>query len=558
MLQGQPVIILREGTERDTGKSARHNNIAAAVAVAEAVRSTLGPSGMDKMLVDSLGEVVITNDGATIMKELEVEHPAAKMLVEVAKTQDNEVGDGTTTAVVLAGELLKRSEELVDKNVHPTVIAAGYKMAQEHGMVLLNKMAIELDRKDSRSLKSIAETAVTGKNVGGNPSIIADLAVKAVMAVTEESNGVVKADTENIKVEKKHGAAVSDSQLIQGIVIDKERVQSRMPEYVDGAKIALISQALEIKKTEVSSSIQIREPSQIQKFLDQEEKSLHEMADMIINAGANVVICEKGISESVQYYLSKQGIYAVQRAKKSDMEKLARATGGRLVANLRDITSKDLGHSARVEQRKVSDEDMTFITGCKNPRSVTVLLRAGTEHVVEELERAFNDAIRVVSAATEDGKMLPGGGAVEIALSLKLRDYASTVGGREQLAVEAFASALESIPRTLAENAGLDPIDTILELKTRHSAKNSSNTEGISVDGGKIKDMVRAKVLEPLRVKKQALASATEVAVMILRIDDVIAAKRGSESAAPPGGAGGMPPGMGGMGGMGGMPPGMM
>ncbi|MBX8631853.1 MAG: TCP-1/cpn60 chaperonin family protein [Thermoplasmata archaeon YP2-bin.285] len=553
MLQGQPIIILREGTERDTGKSARHNNIAAAIAVADAVRSTLGPSGMDKMLVDSMGEVVITNDGATIMKELEIEHPAAKMLVEVAKTQDNEVGDGTTTAVILAGELLKRSEKLVEMNVHPTVIAAGFKMAQEKATEMLLKMAIEVGRKDSKTLKSIAETAVTGKNVGGDTSLIADLAVRAVLSVVDDTGSAVRADTDNIKVEKKHGAAVSDSQLIQGIVIDKERVHPRMPEFVENANIALVNQALEIKKTEVSSSIQIKDPSQIQRFLDQEESSLKEMADTLIKSGANVVICEKGISDSVQHHLSKAGIYAVQRAKKSDLEKLAKATGGKIIANVRDITQKDLGHSARVEQRKVSDEDMTFVTGCRNPKSVTVLLRAGTEHVAEELERAFNDAIRVVAAAIEDGKMVPGGGAVEIALALKLRDYASSVGGREQLAVEAFAESLEILPRILAENAGLDPIDTILELKTRHSSKESAHSEGISVDGGRIKDMVKSKVLEPVRVKKQVLSSATEVAIMILRIDDVIAAKKGSGAGQPP--QGGMPPGMGGMPGM---PPGMM
>ncbi len=553
MLQGQPIIILREGTERESGKSARHGNIAAAIAIADAVRSTLGPSGMDKMLVDGLGEVVITNDGATILKELEVEHPAAKMLVEVAKTQDNEVGDGTTTAVILAGELLRRAETLVDKNVHPTVIAAGYTIAQDKATEFLEQMALKIDRTDLKALKNIAETAVTGKNVGGDTDYVADLAVRAVVAILDESSGKIKADTGNIKVEKKHGAAVSDSQLIQGIIIDKERVHSRMPQYVDDAKIALIGQALEVKKTEVSSSIQIRDPGKLQLFLDQEEQTLKEMADRITSVGANVVICEKGISDIVQHYLSKSGIFAVQRAKKSDMEKLAKATGGRIIANVRDIVDKDLGKAKRVEQKKVSEEDMTFVTGCKNPKSVTVLLRAGTEHVVEELERAFNDAIRVVSVAVEDGKMVPGGGAVEISLSLNLRSYASSVGGREQLAVEAFAEALEILPRTLAENAGLDPIDVLLELKTKHSAAGSKHLDGISIDDGKIKDMIKAKVLEPVRVKKQALASATEVAIMILRIDDVIAAKKGAGGMPPGGMPQGMPPGMGG-----GMPPGMM
>ncbi len=552
MMAGQPIIILREGTERESGKSARQSNIAAAIAIADAVRSTLGPRGMDKMLVDSLGEVVVTNDGATILKELEVEHPAAKMLVEVAKTQDNEVGDGTTTAVILAGELLKRAGELADKNVHPTVITLGYKIAEDKAFKLLDEFAISVKPDDVQMLKNVAATAISGKNVGGGNEYLADLAVKSVRMVAEKVDDSYRVDTDNIKIEKKHGGSVSESEIISGFVIDKERVHPRMPSIVKEARIALITQALEIKKTEVSSSIQIKDPSQIQKFLDQEDETLKEMADQITSAGANVVICEKGISDSVQHYLAKAGIYAVQRAKKSDMEKLARATGGKLIANTRDLGKPDLGYAKEVEQRKISTEEMTFITGCKDPKSVTVLLRGGTEHVVEELEAAFTDAMRVVAVAVEDGKVVPGGGAVETHISMRLRDFSSSVGGREQLAVDAFATALEYIPRTLAENSGLDPVDLLLELKSRHSKGKGVCYDGISVEDGKIKDMLKLKVIEPVRVKRQAISSAAEVANMILRIDDVIASKKGGA------GPGGAPPGAGGMGGMGGMPPGMM
>lgn len=549
-MAGQPIIILKEGTERESGKSARQSNIAAAIAIADAVRSTLGPRGMDKMLVDSLGEVVVTNDGAKILKELEVEHPAAKMMVEVAKTQDNEVGDGTTTAVILAGELLKRAGELADKNVHPTVITAGYKLAEEKAFELLDKVAIDITADQTGLLKNVAETAISGKNVGGGNEYLAELSVKSVKMVAEKVGDGYSVDTDDIKIEKKHGASVSESEIVSGLVIDKERVHPRMPARVEDARIALITSALEIKKTEVSSSIQIKDPSLIQKFLDQEDETLREMADSIVAAGANVVICEKGISDTVQHYLAKAGIYAVQRAKKSDMEKLSRATGGKLVANIRDLGKSDLGKAKEVEQRKISNEEMTFITGCRNPKSVTVLLRGGTEHVVDELEAAFTDAMRVVAVAIEDGKVVAGGGSVETYISMRLRDYSSGVGGREQLAVEAFATALEYIPRTLAENSGLDPVDLLIELKSRHARAKGACYDGIAVEEGKIKDMLKAKVLEPIRVKRQAIASASEVANMILRIDDVIASKKGAGGS--PGGMppGGMPPG--------GMPPGMM
>ncbi|MEM3851595.1 MAG: thermosome subunit beta [Methanomassiliicoccales archaeon] len=547
MMSGQPVLILKEGSQRETGKTALHNNIKAATVIADAVRTTLGPYGMDKLLVDSLGDVTVTNDGATILKELEVEHPAAKMIVEVAKTQDSEVGDGTTTSVVLAGELLRRAEELVEKNVHPTVITSGYSKAAEKAREFLSQIAVNIDPSDKRMLANVAETALSGKNIGGANDYIADLAVRSVLAVAEDVNGEKRADIKRIKVEKKHGADVRSSELIEGVLIDKERAHPRMPELVEKAKVALITQALEIKKTEISSSIEIRDPTKIQAFMDEEEKEQKEMADRIIASGANVVICEKGISDVVQHYLARNGIYAVQRAKKSDMEALARATGGRLVANIRELSKSDLGEAGLVEERKVSSDAMTFVTKCRHPKSVSVLLRGGTEQSVNDYERAFNDAIHVVALVVEDGKVVPGGGAAEIEISMRLRKYSAEIGGREQLAVDAYATSLEYIPRTLAENAGKDPVDTLIDLKSRHS-KEAGRYDGISSDDGKIKDMVKAKVLEPLRVKRQAIASATEVASMILRIDDVVAAKRPTdEEKKGPGGQSGMP----------GMPPGM-
>lgn len=547
MMSGQPVIILKEGTQRETGRSALHNNIAAALAIADAVRSTLGPYGMDKMLVDSLGDVTVTNDGATILKELEIEHPAAKMIVEVAKTQDSEVGDGTTTAVVLAGELLREAQELVDKNIHPTIVSTGYMGAKEAAEKILEGIAIET-KGDSKYLQYVGLTSLSGKNVGGQNEFLADLAVKAVREVAEERDGRQYVDVKRIKVEKKHGASILSSELVQGVVIDKERVHPRMPELVDNAKIALITQALEIKKTEISSSIEVRDPMKLQQFLDEEEKEQRDMAEKLISAGANVVICEKGISDVVAYYLSKNKVYAVQRAKKSDMEALSKATGGRLVANLRDFSERDLGSAKKVEERKVAGDSMTFVTGCRNPKSVSVLLRGGTEHSVNDYERAFNDAVKSVAAAFEDGKVVAGGGSAEIEVAMRLRDQSTKVGGREQLAIIAFADALEHIPRVLAENAGKDPVDSMIELKSKHSGNREGAYFGVSADDGKIKDMTKAKVFEPLRVKRQAIASATEVACMILRIDDVVAAKKPEEKGGGSGGAGGMP---------GGMPPGM-
>ena len=550
MLGNQSIIILKEGTESTRGKTAHNNNIMAARAVADAVRSTLGPKGMDKMLVDSMGDIVITNDGATILKELDIEHPAAKMVVEVAKTQDNECGDGTTSAVVIAGELLKKSEALIEANIHPTVISNGFRLAAQEAQKILKNIGFAVSPTDKKMLRLVANTAMTGKGVGGERDILSEIAVEAVTSISEKSDGVWTADIDNIQVEKKHGGSVADTKLIKGIILDKERVHPRMPRVLKNAKIALIDSALEIKKTEVEAKIQIRDPAQMQKFLDEEERTLKEMVDKVKKSGANVLICEKGIDDLSQHYLAKEGIYAVRRVKRSDMEKLSKATGAKIITNLDDLKQSELGAAEQVEEVKIADSDMTFVTGCKNPKAVSILVRGGTEHVVDEVERALHDALKVVSVAIEDGVAVPGGGAPEIELAIKLRDYGQSVGGREQLAIEAFAEALEIIPWTLAENAGMDSMDIVIELKNAH-AKKSGRNFGVNVLEGKVSDMLIAKVIEPLRVKTQALESATEVASMILRIDDVIASKKGAMPSGPPGGPGGM-------GGMGGMPPGMM
>jgi len=545
----QPIIVLREGTERAKNKEAQFNNIAAARAVADAVRSTLGPKGMDKMLVDSLGDVVITNDGVTILKEIDVQHPAAKMVVEVAKTQDNECGDGTTTSVILAGELLKKAESLIEQNIHPTIIASGYRMAADKAMEILDTVAVEVTPDNVEMLKKIARTAMTGKSVGGQREFLADLAVKAIKMVAEKKNGKFEVDVENIKVEKKTGGCIADSEMIQGIIVDKERVHPRMPKQVKNAKIALLSGSLEIKKTEVEAKIQIRDPAAMQRFLDEEESSLRHMADKLKEVGATVVFCQKGIDDLVQHYLAKYNIYACRRLKESDMEKLSKATGGKLIGNVDELESTDLGSAELVDNRKIGEEDMTFITGCKNPKAISLMLRGGTEHVIEEVDRAMHDALRVVGITLEDGKAVPGGGAPEIELSLRLASYASSVGGREQLAIEAFAQAMESIPWALAENAGLDAMDVVIKLKSAHEGKKANKNAGLNLNNGESIDMLKENVIEPLRVKTQAVKSASEVANMILRIDDVIASRKAPPM--PPGGpGGGMPPGMGGMSGM--------
>ena len=538
---GTPIYILREGSQRTAGRDAQKSNIMAAKAVAGAVRTTLGPKGMDKMLVDTMGDVVITNDGVTILKEMDIEHPAAKMMVEIAKTQDQEVGDGTTTAVVLAGEMLKQAEELLEQEIHPTVIAAGYRAAADKSMEILKTIAVKVSINDAELLKKIAITAMTGKGSQAARDELALMAVEAVISVVDEDGTV---DTDNITVEKKVGGGITDSQLVGGVVIDKDRLHPNMPRKVTGAKIALLNAAIEIEKTEVDAKIQITSPDQLQAFLDQEETMLRDMVDRIANSGANVVFCQKGIDDLAQHFLAKAGIYTVRRVKKSDMEKLARATGGRVVTSIHELTSDDLGKAGLVEERKISDEKMTFVEECENPKSVSIILRGGTEHVVDELDRAMEDALRVVGVAVEDKMLVPGGGAPEVELALRLRAYASTVGGREQLAIESFADAMEIIPKTLAENAGLDQIDTLVALRSAH--ERGIKTAGLDMDSGKPVDMLKLGVVEPLRVKTQAINSAAEAAVMILRIDDVIASKSGGPGGMP-GGAGGMPGG--GMGG---------
>ena len=541
-LAGQPVLILKEGTSRTVGKDAQRMNILAARIIAEAVKSTLGPKGMDKMLVDSLGDVVVTNDGVTILKEMEVEHPAAKMMVEIAKTQEDEVGDGTTTAVVIAGELLKRAEELLDQEIHPSIISKGYRVASEKAKEILEEIATSIDIEDEEVLKKIAMTAMTGKGAEKAKEYLAGLVVNAVRAIAEREDGKVIVDPDYIKIEKKQGGGIEDTELVRGVVVDKERVHPGMPRKVEDAKIALLNCALEIEKTETDAKIHITAPEQLKAFLEEEEKMLREMVDKIKASGANVVFCQKGIDDLAQHYLAKEGIFAVRRVKKSDMEKLARATGARIVTNVQDLTGGDLGNAGLVEELKIGDDEMVFVRDCKDPKAVTILVRGGTEHIVDEVERALEDAIGVVCAALENGKAVAGGGAPEIEVANKLRDYAKSVGGREQLAIEAFATSLEIIPRALAENAGLDPIDVLVDLRAKHE-KDGVNF-GIDVYDGKVKDMYAEGVIEPLKVKTQAIASASEVATMILRIDDVIAAGKlkEEEKGKPPEMPEGMPP----------------
>ena len=541
---GQQIFVLPEGTLRSLGKDAQHANIAAAKAVGDAVRTTLGPKGMDKMLVDNLGDIVITNDGVTILDEMQIEHPAAKMIVEVAKTQNEEVGDGTTTAAVLAAEFLKKAENLLDQNIHPTVLARGYKLAKEHSLEFLKKMARDVKVEDESVLKNIAITSMTGKSSEGASDHLAKVAVDAVKAVMGKEDGKIIVDTDNIKVEKKQGGSAEDSQMIRGIIIDKEIVHPSMPKSLKGARIALLDSALEIEKTETDAQIQITNPEQMQAFMEQEDKILKNMVDKVSASGCNVLLCQKGIDDVAQHYLAKKGILAARRVKKSDMEALARATAGRVVTSLEDLGKDDLGFAGIVEEKKISGEHMIFVRECKDPKSVSVLIRGGTEHVVQEIERAMEDAIGGVASALEVGKVVAGGGAPEAAVAGELRKFAQGYSGREQLAILAFAEAMEVIPRTLAENAGLDPIDMLVEL--RAAQDDGKNTFGVNVFTGKIVDMWKDGVIEPLKIKTQAISSASEAAEMILRIDDVITASKLSGGA-----PGGMPPGMSGHGEMG-------
>ncbi|MCX8182584.1 MAG: thermosome subunit beta [Candidatus Methanomethyliaceae archaeon] len=523
-LGGVPVLILKEGTQRTQGRDAQRVNMMAARAVAEAVRTTLGPKGMDKMLVDTLGDVTVTNDGATILGEIEVQHPAAKMMVEVSKTQDEEVGDGTTTSVVLTGELLKRAEELIEKNIHPTLIVQGYKKATEKAVETLSKIAIPISIDDDKTLKKIAFTAMNSKASVGIQDYFAEMAVKAVKQVAEKRGDKYVADIDYIQVVKKQGGSVTDSTLVYGVIVDKEIVHPAMPKKVENAKIALIDAPLEIEKTEFDAEIRITDPTQMKAFIEEEGRMLKEMVNKIKATGANVVFCQKGIDDIAQHYLAKEGIVALRRVKKSDMEKLARATGARIVTNLDDLTPSDLGSAKIVEEKKYGEDKLTFVEGCKNPKAVSILIRGGLQRVVDEAERTLHDALCAVADVVEDGRIVAGGGAPELEAAKSLREYAASVGGREQLAIEAFADSLEAIPRTLAENGGLDPIDILVELRSLH--ERGEIWAGVNVLEGKTANMFEVGVVEPLAVKLQAIKSATEASSMILRIDDVIAAAK--------------------------------
>ena len=538
-LGGQPILVLPEGTLRTLGKDAQHTNIAAAKAVADAVRTTLGPKGMDKMLVDNLGDIVITNDGVTILQEMQIEHPAAKMLVEVAKTQNEEVGDGTTTAAVVAGELLKKAETLLDQDIHPTVITKGYKIAGEKALEILNNISEDIKPEDINTLVKIAMTSMSGKSAERASEHLAKLAVEAVRTVMERVDTKLSIDKEDIKLEKKQGGSSEDTELIKGIIIDKEVVHPAMPKHVHNARIALLDASLEIEKTETEAQIQITSPNQLQNYLDEEEKILKVMVEKVATSGCNVLFCQKGIDDVAQHYLSKKGILTARRVKKSDIEKLARATGGRIISNLSDLTREDLGYAGIVEEQKIAGEQMIFVRECKNPKAVSILIRGGTEHVVDEVERSLEDALGSLISALEVGKVVAGGGAPEEAVAKGLREFAQSYSGREQLAILAFAEAMEIIPRTLAENAGLDPIDILVEIRSAH--EEDKLTYGVDVFSGKVVDMRSKGVIEPLKIKTQAIKSAAEATEMILRIDDIIAAGKLEK-----GGVSQMPPGMGG------------
>lgn len=538
-VSGEQVYVLPEGAQRVLGRDAMRVNIAIGYAVANIVKTTLGPKGMDKMLVSDLGDIVITNDGATILEEMNVDHPAAKLMVEIAKTQDKEVGDGTTTSVVIAGTLLKKAGELLDQSVHPTVIIKGFELAAKKAEETLAKAAEKVSPEDTEILMKIGKVAMGSKGVGSEneKKSISELVVIAVKQIAEKKDGKVVIDQDLIKIEKKAGGEIMDTSLIKGVLIDKEIVHAGMPKTVKDARVALIDAALEIEKTEVDAKIEITSPDQMESFLKQEEKMLKDMVDKIANSGANVVFCQKGIDDLAQHYLSKKGVSAVRRVKKSDMEKLARATGASIASSLEDLRKEDLGHAGLVEERKIGGEAMVFVEHCKDAKSVTLFVRGGTDHVVSEVERAVIDCRGAVSSALSDGKYVIGGGAIEMELGRELSAYATEIGGREQLAIQAFAEALEAIPRTLAENAGMDSIDTIVSLRNKHK-KDDGKYYGVDVIAGKVGELGNV-ILEPAKVKKQAISSAVETARLILRIDDIISS-RGKAPAMPPGGMGGM------------------
>ncbi|EPA04674.1 thermosome subunit beta [Candidatus Nitrosarchaeum limnium] len=521
---GVPIILLKEGTKQSRGRDAQRNNIHAAKLIAEIIQTSLGPRGMDKMLVDSLGDITITNDGATILKEIDVQHPAAKMMVEVAKATDSEVGDGTTSAVVLAGALLEKAESLIDDEIHPVIIADGYKKASRKAIEFLSEIAIKVDPKDRKILEKIAHTSMQTKLVSLDATDLAKLAVSAALSVMEEKSGFFKVNLENIKVEKKTGGSVSDSELVSGIILDKEIVHSGMPRKIENAKIALVSEALEIKKTEFEAKLNISSPNQIKSFMEEESQILKEMVKSIKSINANVVLCQKGIDDIVQHYMSKEGILAVRRIKESDMSKLAKATGGRIVGNVNDLSNTDLGSAQNVEEKRVEEDNWVFVEGCKNPKAISILIRGGSQRVIDEADRSMHDALMVVKDVVENPKIVYGGGAPESFVALRLRDWAKSLSGREQLAVEKFADAMESIPLALARNAGMNPIDSITLLRSKQNA--GEKFTGVDVINGIIADFEKLGVIEPLKVKEQVIKSATETANMILRIDSVVAVSR--------------------------------
>jgi thermosome len=546
---GQPIIILKEGTERSRGSDARNANIQAARIVAEVLKSSLGPKGMDKMLVDSFGDVTITNDGATMLKEMDIQHPAAKMMVEVSKTQDDEVGDGTTSVVVLTGELLGKAVELMDKKIHPTVIIDGYRDAQEQALKVLDEISIKVESKDRATLKKVAVTSMASKLIAGYSDYLSELAVDAILQVAEEADGGYEADLDMVKIEKKPGGSLTDTTLIKGLLIDKEVVHSDMPKRVKEAKIGLLNSAMEIEKTEFDAKIHIESPDEMQAYLDQEENMLREMVQKVKDSGINVILCQKGIDDMVQHFLSREGIMAARRLKKSDMEALAKATGAKVVTSVDDLSENDLGYAATVEERKIGDEKMIFVEGCKNPKAVSILIRGGSDRIVDEAERSIHDALCVVRDVVQEPKVVAGGGAPEVEVARKLRRHAEGMAGRERLAVLAFAEAIEVIPITLAENAGMDPIDAISELQSKH--EKGELWAGINALEGEVSNLAEMDVYEPTQVKVQAIKSATEASTMLLKIDDIIAA---TKMRMPEGGPGGMPGGI--PGGMpGGMPP---
>ncbi len=541
-MAGQPILILKEDTKRSRGRDARRSNMMAAQIIAEVLKTSLGPRGMDKMLIDSLGDITITNDGATVLDKIDVQHPAAKMMIEVAKTQDDEVGDGTTTAVILAGELLKKAGDMLDQNIHPSIIISGYQEASGRALDTLEKYALDVDLDDWETLMKLATTSMRSKLVSQSREHLASLVIDAVKQITEDRDGELIADVDNVQMVKKEGKSLNETELVRGIIIDKEVIHAGMPKRIEDANIALIDAPLEVEKTEFDAEIRIHSPDAIKSFLDQESDMLKKMVDRVKESGANVLFCQKGIDDVAQHFLAKEGVLAARRVKKSDMEKLAKSTSAKIVSNLSDIKMSDLGTCDLVEERKVGDDKMIFVEGCSDPRAVAIFIRAGLERMIDEAERTLNDALYVISDVTELAKMVPGGGAIEMELSKAVRAYAMQVGGREQLAIEAFSDALEVVPRTLTENAGLDVLDTMGALKAAHEKKDGW-AMGVNVFKEGATNMLEQGVLEPMVVKLQAIKSAVEVASMILRIDDVVAASapETGPGAGGPGGPGEMP-----------------